>query len=252
MSMLAVIQKKEPIRLSFRVFIAVAAVVMLAAGCEGKDDELIDDLLTLEISDYQGRDVSEMTVEELERAIEVFRKEIESKVRAAELAGAYHKILGIRYLNMGMYRLAYDQFKAGLEIYPSNYILTYYVAVCAARTAKSLIGDPTQDAYYADAEQYYLTAIEYSPNYTDALYGLSILYVFELDRPSDATEYLERILAKESKNFDAMFVLARVYAEGSRADEALRLYKQIALETGDVRRRAAAEKNVKELGGSLQ
>ena len=200
----------------------VFALVFLS-GCRDGDAALMEDLKELELADYQGRDVSEMTVDELERALRLFRDEIERKIRAAELAGSYHKILGLRYLGMEMYALAYEQFKAGLEIYPSNYILAYYAGACAARRAKSLVGTDEQAKLYREAEEYYLLAIDYSPNYVDALYGLAVLYVFELDRTAEARQYLERIVAKESRNFDAMFLLARVYAAGGRIDEAVQL-----------------------------
>jgi tetratricopeptide (TPR) repeat protein len=65
------------------------------------------------------------------------------------------------------------------------------------------------------------------PDYGDALYGLSVLYVFELDRPQEAEGLLERLLRIESKDIDARFLLARVYYGLGKLENAIELYREI-------------------------
>ena len=73
----------------------------------------------------------------------------------------------------------------------------------------------------ASAQTAFLRALEFNPRYGRALYALSVLLVFEMDRPEDAGPYLTRLLEIEKQNVDAMFLLARVrYSEGRLEDAA--------------------------------
>jgi cytochrome c-type biogenesis protein CcmH/NrfG len=59
------------------------------------------------------------------------------------------------------------------------------------------------------------------------MYGLSVLYIFELDRPQEAEDLLERLLAVESKEIDGRFLLARVYYSLGKLENAIELYREI-------------------------
>ena len=77
----------------------------------------------------------------------------------------------------------------------------------------------------------------------NALYGLAVLYVFELDLPFEAEPLLDRIVARQARNVQAMALLARVYAGTNRLDEAARMYGQVADLTGDPEIRRDAIRN---------
>ena len=230
----------------------LSSSLLVLTGCNRDAAGLLDRMKEFEIAEYKGRDLSRATVEELEAGIAAYRREVERKVDAADKIGVYRKLLGIRYLDMEMYSLAYEQFREALTIYPSNYILAYYAGVCLARTAKAEPDEDERATLFRGAEHHYLTAIGYSNDYTDALYALSILYVFELGRPEDAEGYLLRLLAKQSLHFDAMFLLARAYVQMGRIAEAERYYRKIADDTNDSVKRNEAEKNISILRGVSQ
>ena len=97
--------------------------------------------------------------------------------------------------------------------------------------------------YYALAESAYLRAIELEPRYVRALYGLSVLYVFELNKPEEAIRHLDVVLDTEKKNVDAMFILARAYFMTGKAEEAVSLYDTILTLTKDAKKLQSAREN---------
>ena len=97
------------------------------------------------------------------------------------------------------------------------------------------------------AEEYYLRAIELDNQFTESLYGLSVLYIFEMDRIPDAEPYLNRILEKETRHIEAMFLLARVYVYEGRIEEAVELYDRIISYGQSSEQRGRAEENKESL-----
>ena len=103
------------------------------------------------------------------------------------------------------------------------------------------------ELYFLHAEEYYTRAIELDARYVDALYGLAILYVFELDRPFDAEPLLDRVLSIQKKNTDAMFLQARIYVQSRRIEEAIELYERIEETATDEFRKGEAAANRRRL-----
>ena len=192
---------------------------------------------------------SPTTIEELTVAIGKYQNRIEDIINAEVRIGIWYKILAIRYLDNKMYGKALETFRTAIEYYPTNQNLYYYVGVCAGYMAKSALdfdatGTSSQkNNYYNLAESAYLRAIELEPKYVRALYGLSILYVFELDRPADAIPYLERAVDIEKRHIDAMFVLARSFYMTGDYDAADSMYDRILSVPMVKTRKEEAEKN---------
>ena len=144
-------------------------------------------------------------------------------------------------------------FQKAIQIYPTNQNLFYYVGLCAGYMAKASLdynatGTKTTTEkynYLKLAESAYLRAIELEPKYGRALYGLGILYVFELDQSEKAIPHLEKLLSFDTRNFDAMFVLARAYYMQGSYDKAASLYDKIASQTKSEQKKQEALSNKK-------
>ena len=107
-------------------------------------------------------------------------------------------MLATRYLDAKMYGEALKTFQTAIQYYPANQNLFYYVGVCAGYMAKASLdfnasgGTSAEKFNYLKlAESAYLRAIELEPRYVRSLYGLGVLYVFELDQCEKAIPYLE-------------------------------------------------------------
>jgi tetratricopeptide (TPR) repeat protein len=157
--------------------------------------------------------------------------------RPAEPAGVsggdlarYRTALALRFMDSRIYLQAYENLRKAIEIFPENELLYANAGVCAGRMAKSLVDDRDTEeriAWFDRAEAHYGRAIELAPRYVDALYGLAVLYVYELDRASEAEPLVERILEIESRNTDALFVLAAANYRLGRIDQAIAAYRRI-------------------------
>jgi tetratricopeptide (TPR) repeat protein len=202
-------------------------LLVLLTAC-GRRDEYLDSLVEMEDRGYQGRQVSQERIEEIKEAIRDYRKEVARKVDATGQIGIYYKMLALEYMEAGMFQEAYEALQEAIAIHPENPILFYYSAVCAARMSKAQVEEDPRQRWLELSERLYRRAIDLDPGYADALYGLAILYVFELDRPEEAEVLLDRLLSIESENIDAMFLLARVYYRTGRLEMALELYRKIA------------------------
>ncbi len=207
---------------------SILGVALLAAlllgGCRRPGQGYIEPMRQLE----PGGTQTTTQIEELKRSIEGNRAEVEAKVKAAQDLGVQSKMLALAYLDRGMYGLALEALDSAIAVYPENPILFYYAGASAGRMAKAEVADPARvTVLFSRAEASYRRAISLDPGYVNALYGLAVLYAFELDRPADAVPLLDTVLTKEKKNLDAMFLLARVDYTLGRLDAALAEYDRI-------------------------
>ena len=188
------------------------------------------------------------SIEELEEAISKYQARVEDIIMAETKTGSWYKILGIRYLDRQLYGKALENFLQAIEYYPTNQNLYYYVGLCAGYMAKASLDDgsasnPVRERYLNLAESAYLRAIELEPRYARALYGLSIIYVFERDEPEKALPYIELFTQIETADMDGKMVLARVYYSLGEYQEAVDVYDEIIRQTKDTARRDAAQSN---------
>jgi tetratricopeptide (TPR) repeat protein len=122
------------------------------------------------------------------------------------------------------------------------------VGVSAGIVAKSALnfegtrGNMGRDNYYTLAEEGYLRAIALDERYVRPMYGLGVLYTFELGRPQEAIPYLLRCL-DISPDTDAMFVLARAYYMIEAYREAVEVYDRIIGFTKDPAKQNEAQIN---------
>lgn len=221
----------------------IVIFVMFMASC-GPNTAVVRRMQALE----EGVD-SPTTIEELTEAIDKYQYRIEDILNADIRTGIWYKILATRYLDNKMYGKALENFRTAIEYYPTNQNLYYYVGLCAGYMAKSALDyeltgtNREQSRYYELSESAYKRAIELEPRYVRALYGLSVLYVFELSRPQDAIPHLEKIMEIEKRNLDAMFIYARALYETGEYDTSVEIYDRIIKETRDENTKARAEEN---------
>jgi len=188
-------------------------------------------------------------IEELQAAIKKYQGQINSILIAEQRIGVWYKMLGRRYMDKKMYKKAIEAFQSALEYYPENQHLFYQIGVCAAVLGKSTIEYPSEinkaerPAYFELAVSAYKRAVELDPAYTRAVYALSVLYVFELNRPEEAITIMEPIAAKEKKPLDSLFILGRAYYMTGQYGKAIAAYDRIIATSGSAEQRAEAERN---------
>jgi len=199
--------------------------------------------LTKRIAELSPKGGPPETIEGLTKAIALYEDQIERNVREGAQTGVYWKILAIRLADKNMHHDALAALERAIYYNSEDTILYYLTGVSAANIAKSIVGfsagdEKERERYFKLSENSYLRALEIDVTYTKAMYGLSILYVYELDRPQDAIPYLERYLTIQSSDVSAMFVLASAYYMTENFSKAIEQYDKIISRTKD--------KNIKE------
>ncbi|WP_319561885.1 tetratricopeptide repeat protein [Marispirochaeta sp.] len=229
-----------------KLVIFCLVLAMFLMSCSPQRRDYLDRVQALEAGDASS--VSEEEVRALEENIRELVEDVERITTTTKQLGTLYKMLAVDFFDDGMFGPALDYLEKALRIYPENHTLYYYSALASARIAKTK-GDPAEKRLgMLQAEYYYLEALHYKANYRDALYGLAVLYVFELGSPEQAVPHLERLVEISESHTDARFVLARAYAAIGEYDAAEQQYQRIIdLDSGS---RAAEE--ARKLLGMLQ
>jgi len=188
------------------------------------------------------------TIDGLRKAIALYEDQIERNVREGAQTGVYWKILAIRLADKKMHNDALNAFERAVYFNTEDPTIYYLTGVSAASAAKSLVGfssgeQKEKDRLYKLSENSYLRAMELDITYTKPMYGIAILYIFELDRPQDAIPYLERYLKIMVSDISAMFVLARAYYSTENYTDAIELYDRIISRTKDKKIKEEAQNN---------
>lgn len=247
--------KGDPFKRGKAGIVIGACVFFVAAGGLAflfyyqKNKERVDQAIA--IAAYGPRKGVPREIEDLKRAITVYEKQLDRYVRDAAQTGIYWKILGTRLAEKGMHIEAVNAFREAMRYNTEEAVLYYLTGVSAGRAGRLALdagshadGDASGAAYYYQlSEEAYLRAIDLDERYTLALYGLAVLYAFELNRPLDAIPRIERYMELRSGDVDAMFVLARCYYMSGQYRRALDQYDMIISTTKDARRRNEAEEN---------
>jgi tetratricopeptide (TPR) repeat protein len=231
--------------------IGVGVIVLIAAGIlvfTGYHRNKQRDTLAAQIAALNPKNGPPETIEGLRTAIRAYEAKIELHVKDAAQTGVYWKILAYRLQSRGLHGEALVALEHAISYNPQDATLHYLTGVSAGVMAKSSLnfgGSPenmTRENYYALAESGYLRAISLDDRYALPLYGLGVLYAFELERPRDAIPYLLRRL-EISPDVEAMFVLARSYYMIGSYRDAVTVYERIIDFTQDAEKRNEAQLN---------
>ena len=212
--------------------------------------------LARRIAEISPRGGTPETIEGLRQAIAIYEDQIERNVREGAQTGVYWKILAIRLADRNMHNDALYALERAIYFNTEDPTLFYLTGVSAASAAKSIVGFTTnaqreREHFYNLAENAYKRALELDITYTKPMYGLGILYVYELNRPQDAIVYLERSLQIFPSDIPAMFVLASAYYMTNNLRRAVDMYDRIVTRTRDNNIREEALNNRDFLQGLL-
>ncbi|MCR5699033.1 MAG: tetratricopeptide repeat protein [Treponemataceae bacterium] len=219
---------------------SLLAVILIFSSCKMSNKQLH------RLQEMETGVSSPTTVEELEDAIQKYSQRVEDVTSANAQIGVWYKMIASRYLDRKMYGEALKNYQKAIEFYPTNQNLYYWVGVCAGFMAQSSLdyegtGYNSQKMnYYRLAESAYKQAIKIDGRFTRPMYGISVLYILELDESEKAIPYLEKLLTIDTKNTDAMLLLARAYYTQYDFERAVEIYDDIIKVTKSEIRKAEA------------
>ncbi|MBN2354333.1 MAG: hypothetical protein JXD23_17315 [Spirochaetales bacterium] len=169
----------------------------------------------------------------------------------------YYDYASIMLMQKRLYGEAFDSLQKSLALSPDNTLLLYYAGYCAALRGKAVRPENEEEgmAWLQKAIRYYDMALAIDPDSVDTLYGKSILLVYEFVRPAEAIPLLLHIKRKNTRNIDAMFVLASAYVmlgDQQSYQSALAEYEAIERLTDIEAKKKAARENIAELNALIR
>ena len=230
---------------------AIFFILLSLITCSRDREDYLELLTGMEGAGYRGEEISSKRIEEIKQGIRKYERIVEQKVEATSQIGIYYKMLAVQLMRGGMYQEAFKNLKEALAIHTDNPILYYLSGVCAARISKAQVEVEEKKLWLERSESLYRRAIELDPIYSDALYGLSVLLIFELNRGIEAEILLKTLLSRETKHIEAMFLLGNVCYSLGRLEEAIEIYDKISRTTTVEEKKREALANKKRIEDEL-
>ena len=231
---------------------SIVILILIAAGITGVfvyKKIATRNSLAARIAELSPRGAPPQSIEDLRKAIALYEKKIDEHVKDVAQTGIYWKILGSRLMDPRPgYKPLYGEALKALEnaarYYPEDETIHYLIGVAAGSLAGSEYFSPAdQGEHYRLAEAAYLRAIGLQGRYAKALYGLGVLYAYNLGRPEEAIPYMELYMDINKRDTDGMFVLASARYLTGDFSRAADLFDTIIGTTKDQAVRKKAEEN---------
>ena len=219
--------------------LVVAFVVLslfISCGSSANTGELAERMAA-----EDGRTDDDNRIAELKAEIRDVDKQVEKTIESVKRKGTYWRLLGLKYMDHQMWGEGLKAFDEAVEIYPDHAVLQYNRGLCAGQMALASVKSEERNRYLQVSEAGYRRSLALDPRYSPAMYALSVLLVFELDRPEEAVVLLEDYLDIERSDVPGRFLLARSYLAVGRPSQALELYDEITQIAKDPADAAKAE-----------
>jgi len=227
----------------------IAAVSFLLYSLTQSNNRKRNKELAKRIAELSPKGGPPETIDGLRKAIAIYEDQIERNVSEGAQTGTYWKILAIRLADKGMHNDALKAFERAIYYNSEDPVIYYLTGVSAGNVAKSVVGfsasaEKEREQYFKLSENSYKRALELDATYAKPMYGLSVLYVFELNRPAEAIPYLNRYLSMNTSDYNAMFILARAHAVTGNYRGAIEIYEKIISKSKNKKMQAEAEDNI--------
>lgn len=205
--------------------VLILLTVLLTLGCtREKTRNLVSQTYEMEENSAANRDER---VRELTGEIKEIEKDLEETLEKYQKIGNFQRALGVKMMHYKMYFKAYEHFTNAIDFYPNSEMLHYYRGIAASQYALSQDDEVKRFEYLNKALYSHQHSIKLNPRFTKGLYALSILYVYEFNRPEDAKPLLDTLLSISTREFDAMILRALLYEKDGQLNAALDLYDRV-------------------------
>ncbi|WP_024653966.1 hypothetical protein [Borrelia persica] len=136
-------------------------------------------------------------------------------INSIDKKARFFSLIGLELIRLGQYLPAIEYFNKNLEYGPDNYLSHFYIGVSSYNLAKGMQAKEKIDEYFTLAENSFLQSISIKDDFKEAIFALSTMYVYDLDKQLEAKGYLNK-LESMGENYFEFFMLrgANYYSLG--------------------------------------
>ncbi|WKC57867.1 tetratricopeptide repeat protein [Borrelia sp. P9F1] len=138
----------------------------------------------------------------------------------------FFSLIGLELIKLGQYGPAIEYFNKNLEYSSSNYLSHFYIGVSSYNLAKEIKSREKIEEYLSLAEDSFLKSISIKNDFKEALFSISTMYVYDLNRQVDAKEYLSKLEAMGESYFEFFMLRGSNYYSLGDFSNALLFYEK--------------------------
>ncbi|MEM9423492.1 MAG: hypothetical protein AAF975_01730 [Spirochaetota bacterium] len=156
----------------------------------------IEEQISLDVLRDKGLTmVQELRLKDLDKELRALSKDIQEPLLQRSRYANRSQAVALILINYGMYAEARRYLDAAIEYEGNNTALFYYRGLCSAWLMKNSIEAERRSVFLQQALSDYGRSLEIKADYTDALYGLAVLQLFEVEDYEAAASFLDRYIA---------------------------------------------------------
>ena len=165
--------------------------------------------------------------------IEVYKEFIEKEeqnilkiINSVNKKARFFSLIGLEFIKLGQYGAAIEYFNKNLEQGSENHLSHFYVGISSYNLAKRIKTKEKIEEYFMLAENSFLKSISIKNDFKEAIFSLSNIYVYDLDKQLEAKEYLNRLESMGENSFEFFMLRGANYYSLGDLTNALLFYKK--------------------------
>ncbi|AHH08263.1 hypothetical protein baBA2_000289 [Borrelia anserina] len=165
--------------------------------------------------------------------IEVYKEFIDKEeqnilkvINSIDKKARFFSLIGLELIKLGQYGPAIEYFNKNLEYGPDNYFSHFYIGISSYNLAKGMATKEKIEEYFILAENSFLKSISIKGDFKEAIFALSTMYVYDLDKQLEAKRYLSKLESMGEDYFEFFMLRGANYYSLGDFDNALLFYRK--------------------------
>jgi len=200
---------------SFSIYITFLLIITLQ-GCD--NNSWTDIFIPKAVKTVRG-----YNEDQLKEKADQYEKLLDKRIKTSDKLGPIYQKLGDKYLKTKTWNSAIESYEKAIGYGRDSTIIHYSLGVAYANKGKVIAQRDDIDK----AEYHYRRALEMSPDFDKASYGLSILLFYLKEEKEKGFMEMEKLVLKKKNNYKARFALGRFNYELNNPQKALSIYEGI-------------------------
>ncbi|ACH93253.1 putative cytosolic protein [Borrelia duttonii CR2A] len=165
-------------------------------------------------------------VEVYKEFIDREEKNVLKIINSIDKKARFFILIGLELIKLGQYLPAIEYLNKNLEYGPDNHLSHFYIGVSSYNLAKGMQTQDKIEEYFTLAENSFLKSISLKDDFKEAIFALSTMYVYDLDKQLEAKGYLSKLEFMGENYFEFLMLRGANYYSLGDFNNALLFYNK--------------------------